>query len=200
MRYGYARVSTKKQLIGGNGLEAQITLLKSAGCEKIIAEEYTGKSSKRPRLGELLFEIKRGDILTVTKLDRLARSLFDGAKLINELFERGIAIHVLDMGLLDNTPTGRLIINIFLSVAEFERSMILERTALGLEVARTKEGFRIGRRPIDAQKKKDAADLVIFNNRTHKEVANLTGLSPATLTRAIRARRDELAVEKMKNL
>lgn len=195
MRYGYARVSTRKQLIAGNGLEAQIELLRSAGCEKIISEEYTGKSNKRPRLMELLLEIKRGDILTVTKLDRLARSLFDGAKLIGELFERGVAIHVLDMGLLDDTPTGRFIINIFLSIAEFERSMILERTALGLEVARTKDGFRIGRRPIDAQKKRDAADLVIFQHRTYKEVINLTGLSSATLTRAIKARRDELAVK-----
>lgn len=192
MRYGYARVSTRKQSRDGNGLEAQIELLKRAGCEKIIAEEYTGKADKRPRLSELLAEISTGDTLTVTKLDRLARSLADGANLINDLFARGIAIHVLDMGLLDDTPTGRLIINIFLSVAEFERNMIIERTHLGLEVARTKEGFRMGRKPLDAKRKRDAADLVIFYDKTYKEVVELTGISIATLTRSVRARRDEL--------
>lgn len=198
MKYGYARVSTRKQLRDGNGLEAQIELLKKQGCEKIYTEEYTGKEMKRPQLKMLLDEIQNGDMLIVTKLDRLARNIIEGSQIISELFERGVSIYILDMGLLDNTPTGRLIIHIFLAVAEFERSMILERSQLGREVARTKDGYREGRKPIDAQKKRDAADLVIFHNRTHNEVLNLTGLSGSTLVRAIRARRDELAEKEIK--
>ena len=197
MRYGYARVSTRKQSRDCNGLEAQIELLKKNGCEKIVAEEYTGKANTRPKLNALINELKAGDTLVVTKLDRLARSVREGAELVEGLFKRGVTVYILDIGTLDNTPTGKLVMHIFLAIAEFERNLIIERTNLGKEVARTKEGYREGRRPIDALKKRDAADLFLFHGKTYKEIINLTGLSPATLGRSVRARRDEMAAEEL---
>ncbi|MBQ7703926.1 MAG: recombinase family protein [Selenomonadaceae bacterium] len=202
MRYGYARVSTRKQVRENNGLKAQIELLKKNDCEKIVQEEITGKTNTRPKLNWLLGQLTEGDTLVVTKLDRLARSVREGAALIEDLFNRGVTVYILDIGTLDNTPTGKLVMHIFLAIAEFERTLILERTNLGKEVARTKAGYREGRRPIDALKKRDAADLFLFHGKTYKEILNLTGLSSATLTRAVRARKDELAareIEAQKN-
>ena len=90
------------------------------------------------------------------------------------------------MGLIDNTPTGRLITNILLAFAEYERDMIVERTQAGKEIARSKHGFRDGRPPIDQKKKDFAANLILNEHKTYNEVSELTGLSKSTLTRAVR--------------
>ena len=195
MKYGYARVSTRKQSRDGNGLEAQIQELEKVGCEKILTEQFTGNAAKRPVIEKLLAEIQKDDILAVTKLDRLARSMNEGVKVIEDLFRRGVAIHILNLGVLDDTPVGRLIIHIFLAIAEFERAMIIERANAGLEVARSKEGFRLGRKPLDADKKRNAADLIILQHMTYAKVEGLTGFSRSTIKRAVKARRDELALQ-----
>ena len=90
------------------------------------------------------------------------------------------------MGLIDNTPTGRLITNILLAFAEYERNMIIECTQAGKEIARSKHGFREGRPPIDQKKKDFAADFILNQHKTYKEVVELLGLSQSTLTRAVR--------------
>ena len=126
MVYGYARVSTKGQAKDGNSLEAQASAIKAAGAEKVYSDAFTGTKKNRPELDKLLSEIKEGDKLIVTKLDRIARSATQGAELIQSLLDRDITIHILNMGVLDNTPTGKLIRTIFLAFAEFERDMIVE--------------------------------------------------------------------------
>ena len=186
MKYAYARVSTRKQSRDGNGLDEQIAKLKTVGYDELIVEEFTGSTTKRPFFDNLIQNLKQGDTLIVTKLDRFARSTAIGSVLINDLLQRGISVHILNMGLIDNTPTGRLIINILLAFAEYERDMIIERTQAGKEIARSKNGFRDGRPPIDQKKKDFAADLIINQHKTYKEVAELTGLSKSTLTRAVR--------------
>lgn len=195
MKYGYARVSTRKQLRDGNGLEAQVKMLEQEGCEKILTEQYSGNAAVRPVLEKLLKEIQGGDMLVVTKLDRLARSMSEGVKIIEALFKKGVKINILGIGLLDNSPIGRLIMHIFLAIAEFERAMIIERANAGLEVARSKEGFRLGRKPLDADKKRKAAELIILQHMTYSEVQELTGFSRSTIQREVKKRRAELELK-----
>ena len=181
MIYGYARVSSKTQL-HGNSLEEQTTTLKYHGADVIIAEQYTGKTTARPKFNTLINEIKHGDTLMVTKLDRLARNVTEGIELVRSLFAKDVKVHVLNVGLLENTAMGNFFIATLLAVAELERSMIIERTQLGKEVARTKDGFREGRPPIPAKKIQYALELL--KTHSYKEVVEATGISKATLWRA----------------
>ena len=195
MKFAYARVSTRKQSRDGNGLDEQIAKLKTIGYDELVVEEFTGSTTKRPCLDDLIERLQSGDTLIVTKLDRFARSTAEGSKLINDLLNRGVAVHILNMGLIDNTPTGKLIVHIMLAFAEYERDLIIERTQAGKEIARSKNGFRDGRPPI-AQKKKDfAVNLIVNQNKTYREVAELTGLSKSTLIRAVNAHKAKIALE-----
>lgn len=187
MKFAYARVSTRKQSRDGNGLAEQIAQLKLAGYDELIVEQFSGSTTKRPALDSLIQRLQCGDTLIVTKLDRFARSTSDGSALINDLLNRGVAVHILNMGLIDNTPTGKLITNILLAFAEYERDMIVERTQAGKEIARTKEGFRDGRPPIDPKRKAFAVDLILNQHLSYKKTAEVTGLSKSTLVRAVRA-------------
>lgn len=145
MIYGYARVSTTGQARYGNSLESQENALRAAGAETIYTDSYTGTKKHRPELDKLLSEISSGDTLIVTKLDRIARSTIQGIELIEELLSKGVVVNVLNIGIMDNSPTGRLIRNIFLSFAQFERDMIVERTQEGKAIASLREGYKDGR-------------------------------------------------------
>ena len=128
MVYGYARVSTIGQARDGNSMEAQVCALKLAGAVKIFKDVFSGKSEHRPQLDKLLKVIEGGDKLIITKLDRIARSLIKGVQLLETLSEKGIIVEVLNLGVIDNSPTGKLIRNIMLSFSEFEHDMIVQRT------------------------------------------------------------------------
>ena len=145
MIYGYARVSTKGQARDGNSLEAQEKTLREHGAEIIYKDSFTGTKKHRPELDKLLNVLKEGDTLVVVKLDRIARSTIQGCELMNELFAKGVAVNVLNMGMMDNSNTGKLIRSIFFAFAEFERDMIVERTSEGKAVAREREDYREGR-------------------------------------------------------
>ena len=145
MRYGYGRVSTKKQERDGNSLDNQSDLLKEYGCDEIILEAYTGTKMDRPKFDKLLERLKPGDELVVCKLDRFARTTVEGVTLIQKLVEDGIAVNVLNMGRADNTPMGKLMITILLAFAEYERDVIVERTQAGKEMARKRADFKDGR-------------------------------------------------------
>lgn len=147
---GYGRVSTKGQQRDGNSLEDQRSKLEDAGCDEIVLEAYTGTKMDRPKFTKLLAELEPGDTLVVTKLDRFARTASEGSALVKELLERGVAVHILNMGLIENTPTGRLILNVLLSFAEFERDMIVERTSEGKALAKaTNPDYKEGRRALE---------------------------------------------------
>ena len=145
---------------------------------------------------DLIQRLQQGDILIVTKLDRFARTTAEGSKLISDLLNRGVAVHILNMGLIDNTPTGKLITHILLAFAEYERDMIIERTQAGKEIARSKNGFRDGRPPIDQKRKDFAVDLILNQHKTYREVAELTGLSKSTLIRAVNAHKANSSLKK----
>ena len=146
MIYGYARVSTKGQARDGNSIEGQTKALKEAGAEKIFCDSFTGTKIDRPEFDKLKSLLLPGDKLIVTKLDRFARSASQGSELIETLISAGITVHILNLGVMDNTPTGKLIRTIMLGFAEFERDMIVQRTQEGKEIARTK-GVRVDGRP-----------------------------------------------------
>ena len=145
MVYGYARVSTKGQASDGNGLEVQEKALREHGAEVIYKDSFTGTKKHRPELDKLLSVVKAGDTVVVTKLDRIARSTIQGCELMNELFAKGVAVNVLNMGMMDNSDTGKLIRSVFFAFAEFERDMIVSRTSEGKAVAREREDYREGR-------------------------------------------------------
>lgn len=146
MIYGYARVSTRGQERDGNSLESQTDALRHAGCEKVYHDAYTGTKMDRPEFTKLIGMLKPGDRLVVAKLDRLARTVVGGADLIRKLMDEGVAIHVLNMGMLDNTPIGRMLATVMFAFAEFERDMIVERTNEGKRIARGHAGYKEGRK------------------------------------------------------
>ena len=140
MRVGYARVSTKEQ-----NLELQVDALKKAACEQVYTEVASGANAARPVLEDLLSRLRSGDVLVIWKLDRLGRSLKHLVTLTNELLERQIGLVSLNDPIDTTTAQGRLVFNIFASLAEFERDLIRERTQAGLEAARARG--RKGGRP-----------------------------------------------------
>lgn len=146
MIYGYARVSTKGQARDGNSLEGQTKSLAEAGAVKIYYDSFTGTKIDRPEFDKLKAKLLPGDTLIVTKLDRFARSASQGSQMIEALIAQGVTVHILNLGVMDNTPTGKLIRNIMFSFAEFERDMIVERTQEGKAIAREK-GIRVDGRP-----------------------------------------------------
>ena len=164
MRYGYGRISSTTRYAGGedgNSLESQERKLKEAGCGKIILEAYTGTKMERPKFTKLIEGLREGDTLVVCKLDRFARTATDGVNLIKELLERGVSVHVLNMGLVENTPTGRLTLTIMMAFAEYERDMIVERLADGKAEAKRKDpNYREGRKAKEVPEYSEYAERV----------------------------------------
>ncbi len=192
MIWGYARVSTSKQAKFGNSLEEQIKLLKDAGAEEIVTDDYTGTKIERPNFAKLIDTLTSGDKLIVTKLDRFARNAIDGSKVVRELVDRGVTVHILNMGIADNTPTGKLLVTIMLSFAEFERDMIVERTQAGKAIARA-NGQRVDGRPKKFNDDKISLAMKLLDEgHSYKQVERETGISKSTL---IRARRELKAKE-----
>ena len=178
MRYGYARVSSVGQQKNGNSLDAQIELLKQRGAEEIVAECFTGRQVDRPKFTELLEKLKPGDELIVCKLDRFARSSKHGADLIQELVKRGVRVNILNMGVADNTSTGKLLLNIMFAFAEYEADMIAERTSEGKAEKRASDpNYKEGRKstkPENFSKIKKDVDAGLLSI---KEAIGIMGIS-----------------------
>lgn len=194
MIYGYARVSTIAQCKNGNSLEEQNEALTAYGCNEIITETYTGKTTERPQFNELLKRLHSGDTLVVTKLDRFARTVIEGVLTVRTLFERGVKVHILNIGLIENTLTGNLILTVFLAFAEFERGMIIERTQAGKAVARTQPGYHEGRPKKYTPAQINHALELLNSGSSYRQVEAMTGISKSTL---IRARRSSFAQMKI---
>ncbi|MBX9999590.1 recombinase family protein [Priestia aryabhattai] len=179
--YGYARVSTVEQ-----SLEVQLQALVQAGAEDIYKDKATGKNTNRKGLKALLEILETGDTLIVTKLDRMARNVKEGIALIDDLTEKGIKLHVLNMGLFDDTATSKLLRNILLSVAEWEREMILERQKEGIAVAKANGKYKGKPKKYHDKNPAILHALELFSNRatnkkTVKEICQITKVSRASL-------------------
>ena len=189
MVYGYCRVSTMRQAMRGNSLEDQRRALLEAGAEEIKSDSYTGTKIDRPNFSKLLEDIKPGDRLIVTKLDRFARTAVDGVNIVRQLQSKGVAVHILNMGLLDDTPTGKLMTTMLLAFAEFERDMIVERTQAGKAIARA-NGKKVDGRPKKFSKaQRDLAMDLLMKGDSYSEVEKKTGISRSTLLRESRMRK-----------
>ena len=186
MVYGYARVSTAGQLRDGNSLEEQVEALKRYGYQEIISESFTGKTMQRPEFQELLERLEEGDTLVVCKLDRFARTAIDGVETVRKLFERGVRVHILNIGLIENTLTGNLILTVMLAFAEYERGMIVERTQTGKAIARLRPDYREGRPKKFKKAQVDHALELLNSGMSYKQVEGMTGISKSTLVRAKR--------------
>ncbi|MCS6132643.1 recombinase family protein [Clostridium botulinum] len=192
--YGYCRVSSKKQLNEGNGLDVQEKeILEKYENAIIRREQFTGATVDRPIFQNVIEELVAGDTLVVTKLDRLARNTVEGIEIVQQLFNKGAAVHVLNVGLLENTSMGKFFLTTLLAVAEMERNTILERTQAGKEIARTKEGYKEGRPPKYTPEQLEYA-MELLKTNSYTQVEKMTQISKSTLTREARKRKAEKAL------
>ncbi len=191
MVYGCCRVSTKKQYADGNSIEdQQAQILARYPDAQIIVEAYTG-GEERPIFSELLEKVQAGDIIVCAKLDRFCRSVRVGLGYIDKLLDKGVSIHILNMGLIEDTSMGRLIYTVLLAFAEFEKNQIIERCQAGKEIAKTREGFRDGR-PKKYSKAQLTHAVELLEGHSYKQVESMTGISKSTLQRAKRNKKAAL--------
>lgn len=187
MIYGYVRVSSKSQIDNNSYEEQENKILERYPVAIIRKEQFTAGTIDRPVFNEILECLKPGDVLATTKLDRFCRNTKEGLQIIDELLPKNISIHILNMGLIDNTPMGRLIVTNLLAFAEFERAMIVERTQSGKAIAKTKQGFKEGRPKKYTKIQLDHA-INLLKNYSYNKVAEITGISKSTLIREVRNR------------
>ena len=178
MILGYARVSTEDQ-----HLDAQIAALEDAGAERTWSEKVSGAKAQRPELKALLEHLRPGDVVTVTKYDRLSRSLQDLLTIVEVIREKGAGFRSLAEDIDTTTPAGRLVFHVFASIAQFERERISERTKEGLSAAR-KRG-RIGGRPpaLSPERRAEVRQMRDQDGRGIAELARLFKVSPNTIRR-----------------
>jgi len=182
MKIGYARVSTTDQ-----NTNAQRDALKGAGCAKIVTDQVSGAATKRPKLDKLLASIKAGDVLTVWRLDRLGRSLPHLIEVVRDLEGKGAHLQSLTEGIDTTTAQGRLTFHLMGALAEFERSLIVERTQAGLTAAK-KRGVRLGRPKALTPSQIDHARKLIEKGERPASVARSLGVDRSTLYRAMKNR------------
>ncbi|MDO1449185.1 recombinase family protein [Rhodocytophaga aerolata] len=181
MKIGYARVSTQDQ-----NLELQLDALKAAGCEQIYKEKVSAASTDRLQLQKMMDSLRNGDTVVVWKLDRLGRSLKELIERVTNFQQKGIGFISLNDSIDTTTPQGRLVFNIFASLAEFEREIIRERTKAGLAAAKARG--RQGGRPKGLSKEaisKVHAAKALFERKEKSaiEIAKILGIGRATLYR-----------------
>lgn len=180
MKIGYARTSTTEQHAG---LEAQLRDLEAAGIEKLFSEQVSSVA-KRDQLELALDFAREGDVLVVTKLDRLARSVADLVRITERLNAKGVTLQILALNLDTSTPTGKLMINMLGSIAQFERELMLERQREGIAKAKG-EGKYKGRAP--TARARSAEVLALRDSgKTIAQIVEDTGISRASVVRIIR--------------
>ena len=176
MKIGYARVSTEEQ-----NLDRQLDSLKEAGCSKIIKEKITGIKKDRPELDKLMEHLREGDLIIISDLTRLSRSVKDLFSLVDQIEKKGANVKSLKESWMDtSTPQGKLMFTIFAGISQFERDLISQRTLEGLAAARSRG--RNGGRP-----KKDEKALILalkmYQEKSYSisEITKATGVSKTTI-------------------
>ncbi len=173
--FGYARVSTEEQ-----NIDSQCDLLKKSGCTTIFQEKISGKSKQRPELEKLLQQLRSGDILIVTSLDRLGRNLSDLITIVSQLKANGVVFKSLRESIDLNSAIGNLQFNMFAAFAEFERELIRERTRIGLEAARTR-GRKGGRKPALNKQQAQQVKTLYDNGVSVMDISKSYGVSRKTI-------------------
>lgn len=182
LKIGYARTSTVEQTAG---FEAQCRELVKEGCEKVFSEQVSSLAERR-QLEAALDYIREGDVLVVTKIDRLARSMSDLINLIFQIEKKGAGLRILAMNLDTTTATGKLMLNVLGSVAEFERSMMLERQREG--IAKAKAAGKYRGRAKTARAKSDEVVALLALGKKPTDVARELGIGRSSVYRAMSER------------
>lgn len=191
MLVGYARTSTAEQTAG---LADQIAELTALGCERVFEEHGSGVDSERQKLREAIDFVRRGDVLVVTKPDRIARSAIDLLSTVKAVQAKGCEVRILSLGIDTTAPTGKLTLTVLAGMAEFERDLMLERQRVGIAAAKA-EGKYKGRAPTARAKASDVAELwhqgmgateiasklEISRASVYRILGTLTGRSPTNL-------------------
>ena len=189
MKIGYARVSTT-----GQNLDGQTDLLTRAGCERIYSEKISGVKKERPQLDRMMDSLRSGDTVIITELTRLGRSVKELLSIIEKIHEAGASIKSLRETWLDTTtPQGNLLFTIFAGLSQFERDLIRQRTKSGLEAARAR-GRKGGRPKVSSGKVETALKMYDSKLHTIEEITVATGISRATLYRAIEERKGNKSI------
>lgn len=180
MIVGYARTSTADQIAG---LEAQLRELEVAGCEKIYQEQISSVSS-RANLQAAIEFVRDGDVLVVTKLDRLARSVADLLAIVQLLEKKKVSLRIINLGMDTQTPTGKLLLTMLGAIAQFEREIMLERQREGIAKAKAEGKFK-GRKPLSKEIIDEVARLA-DTRITRKNLAEKLGIGEATIYRVLK--------------
>ena len=180
MKIGYGRVSTRDQT-----LDTQLARLADAGCELFFEEKISGAAKKRPQLEAMLGQLRKDDVVVITKLDRLARSTAELLRIAEALNEKSAGLQSLDEPWADTTtPAGKMIMTVFGGIAEFERSLILSRTQEGREAAQAR-GVAFGRPPKLRDDQKELARDLVKSGKSISAVARTFNVHPATIYRCL---------------
>ena len=179
MIVGYARTSTTEQVAG---FEAQLEALGKAECEKVFQEQVSAVK-QRDQLEAALDFVREGDVFTVTKLDRLARSTQHLLEIVQRLNAKGASLRVLNIGLDTSNPTGKLMLTLLGAIGEFERELMLERQRDGIAAAKAQGKYK-GRQPTARNKAAEILKL-IAEGKTRQQTANAVGVGVASVYRVI---------------
>lgn len=180
MKIGYARVSTEEQ-----NLDRQLDILKQAGCDRIYEEKVSGIKKNRPELNKMLDQIRTGDVIIISDLTRLSRSVKDLFSLVEQIEEKGANIKSIKESWVDTTTAqGKLMFTIFAGISQFERDLISQRTIEGLNAARAR-GKKGGRPKTNEKEIKLAVKMYNSKNYSISEITKATGVSKTTLYRYI---------------
>lgn len=185
MIYGYIRISEYENDMDKEYRILQEEQLANAGVEHIYIDEDSIVETHRPGFEELMDNLKNGDTLVVTKLDRIASNIRSGEKLISSLIERGVIVHILNVGIMDNTENTCQIRNTFRALAEFEHERLVERVRAGKYYAKLDEDYKEGRPKTYSEDEMKKA-LKLLEKYSYKQVTEMTGISKSTLIRAKR--------------
>ncbi len=179
MKIAYCRISTREQV---ESLDNQEQTLLAHGCKRSYKDIASGSKGERPGLSEALDYAREGDTIVVTRLDRLGRTTLDTLRTVQELDERGIKVEALDVNLDTSTPSGKLVLNVIASLAQWERDLLIERTKEGLAHARAQG--RVGGRPSKLTKPQKKAILTsLESGMSQNEVAAAFNVSRSTIAR-----------------
>jgi DNA invertase Pin-like site-specific DNA recombinase len=183
MKVGYARTSTIDQVAG---FQAQIRELEAAGCEKVFQEQLSSVADRRPQLDAMIDFVRQGDEVTVTRLDRLARSVADMVDIVKRIRAKKAMIALPGIGIINGEdPTSELLLNVLGAIAQFERQIMLARQREGIAKAKAEGKYR--RRKPTARAKSDQVRALAAEGRTRAEIAQRLGVSERSVYRVLAA-------------
>lgn len=181
MIYGYCRVSTYSQK-DNTSLNDQASVILERYPDAIIVKEIFSGAKKREKLEAIIKKLQPGDLVCSTRLDRFCRSTREGLQYADEISAKGASLHIFNVGMIDDTPTGQVLFSVMLAFAELDRAQVVENCRAGKEAAKQNPNFRDGRKPKFSREQMEHA-MKLLETNSLRQVENMTGISVSTLKR-----------------